>query len=112
MIINFFLFFQILKALKKIPRKSYYLSTKVGRHSDCTFDYSRKAIVKSIDNSLKTLNVDYIDILYVHDVEFCPSIEMLLNETLPELERLRLLGKIRYIGISGYPLSLIRYDDI
>ncbi|KAH9423617.1 hypothetical protein DERP_005197, partial [Dermatophagoides pteronyssinus] len=96
------------QALKKIPRKSYYLSTKVGRHSDCTFDYSRKAIVKSIDNSLKTLNVDYIDILYVHDVEFCPSIEMLLNETLPELERLRLLGKIRYIGISGYPLSLIR----
>lgn len=102
------IFFLSLKALKKVPRQAYYLATKVGRHNDCTFDYSRNAIQKSIDKSLKTLNVDYVDILHVHDVEFCP-IDLLLRETLPELERLRSLGKIRYIGISGYPLSLLRY---
>ncbi|KAH7646734.1 hypothetical protein HUG17_2272 [Dermatophagoides farinae] len=95
------------QALKKVPRQAYYLSTKIGRHSDCNFDYSRDAIRKSIDKSLKKLNLNYVDIVHVHDVEFCP-LELLLRETLPELERLRLAGKIRYIGISGYPLSLLR----
>jgi L-galactose dehydrogenase len=44
----------------------------------------------------------------VHDPEFAPSLEVVLNETLPALEELRAAGKLRWIGITGYPLSVLR----
>lgn len=52
-------------------------------------------------------NVKKIVFLKVHDVEFAPSIEVILNETLPALEKLVKTGQAKYIGISGYPLSTL-----
>ena len=43
----------------------------------------------------------------IHDVEF-GDIEIILSETLPTLARLREENKIRYIGITGYPLSVLK----
>jgi aryl-alcohol dehydrogenase-like predicted oxidoreductase len=42
----------------------------------------------------------------VHDPEFAPSVEVILNETLPALQKLKEEGKIRLIGMTGYPLAL------
>ncbi|KAL1466589.1 hypothetical protein MTO96_026568 [Rhipicephalus appendiculatus] len=44
----------------------------------------------------------------VHDVEFAPSIDVVISETLPALESLRQAGIIRYIGVTGYPLHTLK----
>ena len=66
------------KALKNIPREKYYLSTKVGRYGKDgknTWDYSGKRATESVYESLERLNVDYIDLINVHDIEFQASMD-------------------------------------
>ena len=41
-------------------------------------------------------------------MEFAPSVEMIINETLPALQKVKESGKARYIGITGYPLENFR----
>lgn len=76
------------QAIKSLPREELIISTKVGRvlvpspetahlqdeqgfmvPADVkrVFDYSRDGIMRSFEDSLKRLDVDYIDILYLHD---------------------------------------------
>lgn len=93
------------KALRDIPRDKYILSTKAGRYGAETFDFSYDRIIASADESLKRLNVDEIDIMFLHDIEFVPE-DMILQEALPALQRLKESGKIRYTGICGLPLAL------
>lgn len=106
------------KALKEIPRDKYLLSTKAGRYGADTFDFSFDRIVSSVEESLKRLNVNEIDVLYLHDIEFVPA-EIILQEAIPALERLKESGKIRFSGICGLPLALfetfiprVRVDSI
>ncbi|KAK9879810.1 hypothetical protein WA026_006869 [Henosepilachna vigintioctopunctata] len=99
------------KCLKNIPRSAYYIATKVGRYEadpKRMFDFSAEKTRKSVENSLKVLGVDYIDIMQVHDVEFAPSLDIVLNETLPTLQEFVKEGKIRYIGVTGYPNSVLK----
>ena len=59
------------KALKEIPRSSYYLSTKVGRYGKDgvnTWDYSGKRAQESVYESMERLHIDYIDLINVHDI--------------------------------------------
>ncbi|CAP34536.1 Protein CBR-MEC-14 [Caenorhabditis briggsae] len=98
------------KALSKIPRKSYYISTKVGRFEldyARTFDFRADKILESLTNSLKRLQLTYIDICYVqiHDADFAPNESIVLYETLQALEMAKASGKIRHIGLTGYPLA-------
>ncbi|KAF6210539.1 hypothetical protein GE061_013645 [Apolygus lucorum] len=96
------------KALKSkaIPRESFYISTKVGRYKSdwATLDYSKARVQKSVEESLERLGLTYVDIVIVHDVEFTDK-KQIVEETLPALEELVKAGKIRYLGVSGYPLS-------
>ena len=99
------------KALKNIPRDKFYIGTKVGRYEldvGKMFDFSAAKVTKSAEESLKRLQLDYLDILQVHDVEFSPSVDVIVNETLPALERLRDRGLCRFIGITGYPIHALR----
>ena len=51
-----------------MPRKAYYIATKVGRYElDITkrFDYSREKTIWSVDNSLKKLGMDSVDLIQV-----------------------------------------------
>ncbi|KAI0260927.1 NADP-dependent oxidoreductase domain-containing protein [Gloeopeniophorella convolvens] len=62
-----------LKALElEFPRASYQLITKVGRYGPelTDFDYSAGAIRRSVQRSLQRLHTEYLDVVYVHDVEF------------------------------------------
>ena len=52
--------------------------------------------------------MDEVDLLQVHDVEFASSVDMIVNETLPAVQRLKERGLCRYIGITGYPLQPLR----
>ncbi|MGG4046715.1 aldo/keto reductase [Paenibacillus favisporus] len=93
------------KALKDIPRDRYLLSTKAGRYGEHEFDFSHNRILTSLDESLKRLNVDEVDILFLHDIEFVPA-QIILEEAIPALEKLKQAGKIRFAGICGLPLAL------
>lgn len=96
------------KALKEIPREKYYLATKVGRYGDHDFDFSASRVTRSIDESLSRLNIDYIDIIQCHDIEF-GSLDQIVNETIPALRKLQETGKLRFIGITGLPLKIFQY---
>ena len=95
-------------ALKRLPRQSFYIATKVGRNEKCCFDYSAKETRRLVENSLRKLNVEYLDVIQVHDVEFVDDLKVILEETLPELEKLKREGKVKFIGITGYPLEPLK----
>ena len=62
-----------LKALEgEFPRGTYQLITKVGRYgtSSSSFDYSPTALRTSVRRSLQRLHTQYLDVVYLHDVEF------------------------------------------
>ncbi|XP_026464996.1 L-galactose dehydrogenase-like [Ctenocephalides felis] len=97
------------KALKGIPRKAYYIATKIGRYEldpAKMFDFSPEKTRTSIDTSLKLLGVDYVDIIQIHDIEFAPSTNYLLNETLPTLFDYAIKGgRAKHLGATGYALA-------
>jgi L-galactose dehydrogenase len=96
------------KALKEIRRDRYYLATKVGRYGDDLFDFSAKRVTASVDESLARLNVDYVDIIQCHDIEF-GDLDQVVSETLPALRKLAEGGKARFVGVTGLPLKIFRY---
>lgn len=90
------------KALKEIERDRYYLSTKVGRYGENgvnTWDYSAKRVTASVYESMERLNIDYIDLINVHDVEFA-DLNQVVEETLPVLVKLREEGVVKHVGIT------------
>ena len=93
------------KALKQIQRDRYYLATKVGQYGDGQFNFSAARVVRSVDESLARLNVDYVDLIQCHDIEFV-DLDQIVNETLPALHKLKATGKVRHVGITGLPLKV------
>ena len=95
------------KALKEIPRDKYYLSTKVGRYGKDGknyWDYSAERVTASVYESMERLNIDYIDLINVHDVEFQGDLpgglQKIVDETLPALVKLREKGVVGHVGIT------------
>ena len=91
-------------ALKAVPREAYYLHTKVCRYLPGVlqqFDFTYARTIKSVEESLARLQLDYIDCVQVHDPEFAPSLDIVLSEVLPALQHLKERGLIRRIGITG-----------
>lgn len=93
------------EAIRQADRDSFYLSTKAGRYGAHEFDFSAAKIFASVEESLQRLNTDYVDLLFLHDIEFAAA-DIILQEAIPALHRLKQQGKIRYCGISGLPLQL------
>jgi L-galactose dehydrogenase len=93
------------KAIKELPRDKFLLSTKVGRYGVDEFDFTKHRIERSIEESFARLNTDYLDILYLHDIEFVSS-GIVIEEAIPTLQRLKQQGKIRHYGICGLPMQL------
>jgi L-galactose dehydrogenase len=88
-------------------RERVVLATKCGRYGMDKFDFSAKRVIASMDESLRRLQTDYIDLFQVHDVEF-GDVQQIIDETLPALRQLQQQGKARYIGVTGYPPKLLR----
>jgi len=104
------------KALKIIPRDKCYLSTKVGRYGKDgvnTWDYSGKRATESVYESLERLNVDYIDIINVHDIEFQAALpgglQKVVDETLPALVELKKKGVVGHVGITDLQLENLKW---
>ena len=96
------------KALRTINRDQYYLATKVGRYGLQDFDFTVNSVIKSVDQSLARLGIDYIDLIQCHDIEF-GDLGMIINETIPALRKVQKQGKVRFIGITGLPLKIFCY---
>ena len=104
------------KALKLIPRDKYYLSTKVGRYGKDginTWDYSAKRVTESVYESMERLNVDFIDLINVHDIEFQAAMEgglqKVVDETLPALVELKKKGLVGHVGITDLQLENLKW---
>lgn len=63
---------------------------------------SRKYLISSLDQSLKRMGVEYVDIFYHHR----PDAETPLEETMTALDHLVRQGKALYVGLSNYPADL------
>jgi aryl-alcohol dehydrogenase-like predicted oxidoreductase len=99
------------KALKQIPRDKYYLSTKVGRYGEDgknTWDYSAERVTRSVYESMERLNIDFIDIINVHDVEFA-DLNQIVGETLPALVALKDKGVVGHVGITDLQLENLKW---
>jgi aryl-alcohol dehydrogenase-like predicted oxidoreductase len=93
------------RVLPEIPRESYVLSTKLGRYAPQHFDFSAKRVAESIDVSLERMRLDHLDIVFCHDIEFVNT-DQIVEETLPALRKEVDKGKVRFIGVSGYPMKI------
>jgi len=94
------------KALANGRRDNVVLATKVhGTMGDDPneFGNSRRWIVREVENSLRRLGTDWIDLYQIHR----PEEETDIDETLGALTDLVRAGKLRYIGSSTFPASRI-----
>jgi D-threo-aldose 1-dehydrogenase len=106
------------RALAGVPRDSYVLSTKVGRvlnptassaadipgqdiyrnipQLEAVFDFSRDGVMRSFEESLKRLDMERVDILFIHDPD--DYHQQAVREAFPALAALRSQGVIKAIG--------------
>ncbi|WP_028963605.1 aldo/keto reductase family protein [Sulfobacillus thermosulfidooxidans] len=94
------------KALQPFPRDSYVLTTKafwpVGPGVNDR-GLSRKHLTSQLEQSLKALNTDYVDIFYCH--RYDPDTEM--EEIVRTIDDFVQQGKVRYGGVSEWPAEKI-----
>src|SRR5437660_2223562 len=81
-----------------VPRNEVFLTTKVShdylRADDCA---------RSVDESLKPLGVDFVDLLLVH----WPNPEIPLSEPIPALARAKRQGLTRHIGVANFNIAML-----
>ena len=100
--------------LSTVPRDEFVLSSKVGRLLDnkepvaeeglyvnvpkmkVQYDYSRDGVLRSIEDSLHRLDLDRIDIAFIHDPD--ENFDIAMDEALPTLADLRSQGVLKAIG--------------
>jgi len=94
------------QALKQWNGKTPFISTKVGRlKSEDAFevklDYSKEGMTRSVHNSLETLGLDCIDLLFLHEPHLVPKNQIeIVIATLLEFKAQGLVGMI---GVGGNP---------
>jgi D-threo-aldose 1-dehydrogenase len=117
-------------ALRERPREEFVVSTKVGKMLvpgapgarefagepplGRVFDFSRDAVLRSLEGSLERLGLDRVDVVLVHDPD--DHMDQAIGEALPALAALRDEGAIRAIGAGmngAAPLArIVREADV
>jgi 2,5-diketo-D-gluconate reductase B len=80
------------------PRREIFVCTKVSHENLHAGDFAR-----SVDESLKALGVDYVDLLLVH----WPEKNTPLAETMGALARARRRGLTRHIGVANFNIAML-----
>ena len=81
-----------------LPREDIWVTTKVTEENAKADDFAR-----SVETSLKTLGLDYVDLLLIH----WPQPKVPLEETLGALAKARREGLAKNIGVSNFTISLL-----
>ncbi|MGI8907604.1 MAG: aldo/keto reductase [Candidatus Sumerlaeaceae bacterium] len=93
-------------------RSEYVLATKVGEHCDpdgSVYDYSYDATLRFVEESLRRLCTDTIDLLQIHSA----SIEILeRGETFAAMQEAQRAGKVRHLGMTGGVAECVRALEI
>lgn len=93
------------KAIKG-QRDKIFIATKVGLPWDKDFAVSNnltaESILKEIDDSLKRLDVDYVDLYQIH---WPTDSGVPLEETMNAMKQIKESGKVKYIGLSNYSVA-------
>lgn len=106
-------------ALKQagVERENIVLCSGVSRH----ISWSKKAkrlsvysvfdnIQQTVESSLKKLKTDYLDIVFLQEIEYAKNFEYeVMQLGLESLVNLKNQGLIRHIGVSGYPLKCLDF---
>ncbi len=91
------------RALKTIPRDQVVIATKSPIYRDGQL-WSPEKVVASLDNSLRLLGTDHIDVYQLHGVE-APQYRHAADVIAPVLAEQKRKGKIRHIGITENPIN-------
>ena len=93
----------------KGKRDQVVLATKGGRFGmelETGFDFSYDSIIRMCEESLQRLQTDWFDVYQLHDIEFGkPEV---VAEGVRALFDLKQQGKVRFIGVTGFPVELLR----
>jgi len=82
-----------------VPRDQVHVTSKVW------YDHlSADAMQRAVDTSLEKLRTDYLDLYLIH----WPSVDMDLPDAIQNLMRVKEQGKARAIGVSNFPVALLR----
>jgi 2,5-diketo-D-gluconate reductase B len=82
-----------------VPREEIFLTTKLWYT-----ELGRTQVVDSLHSSLRRLQTEYVDLLLVH----WPSSTVPLGETMEAMTGLQREGKVRQVGVSNFPPTLLR----
>jgi predicted oxidoreductase len=95
------------KPIGDLPSPAYFLLRAAGKALRTSLgaqydrrDFSPKALIASLDSSLRRLRTDHVDLLLVHEPRSLAEFKS-LADVWPELERQQRLGRIRQFGVSG-----------
>ena len=80
-------------------REKIYLATKTGTHPEWRGDFSATGTRRSVENSLRLLGTDYLDVCLVHDPDSMDPV-VAKGGALDELQRMREEGLIKFIGLG------------
>jgi aryl-alcohol dehydrogenase-like predicted oxidoreductase len=93
-------------------RDRVFLMTKV-----CTHGRDRKVAMRQLEDSLRRLRTDYLDLWQIHEVVFDnePAIHFARGGVVEALDKARQQGKVRYVGFTGHKdpavhLEMLSYD--
>ena len=93
-------------------RQQVFLMTKV-----CTHGRDSKTAMRQLEQSLRRLKTDYLDLWQVHEVihDNDPDLHFMEGGVIEALEEARRLGKVRFIGFTGHKdpaihLKMLSYD--
>lgn len=90
-------------------RDQVILATKGGRFDaplETGFDFSYTSIMRMCEESLQRLQTDYLDVYQLHDIEF--GKRHVVEEGVRALFDLKQQGKVRFVGVTGFPVALLR----
>jgi aryl-alcohol dehydrogenase-like predicted oxidoreductase len=90
------------RALKTVPRDSVVVATKAFIHRNNEWSTPER-VVASLDNSLRLMGTDYVDVFNLHGIE-ADEYDYALNTIAPALLEQKRKGKIRHIGITENPI--------
>ncbi|WDV44535.1 aldo/keto reductase [Clostridiaceae bacterium M8S5] len=92
----------------KGKRNKVFLATKCGLvwddSNNVTNNLTKESLLKEIEDSLRRLQTDYVDLYQIH----WPDPNTDINETFEALADIKKSGKIRYIGVSNYSQAMIK----
>lgn len=94
-------------------RREVVISTKLGYGVDGITDWTGPCIIAGVDQALRILRMDYLDIAHLHS---CPWTVLAQGEVVDALERAKQSGKVRAIAYSGenedldYAVGMDRFD--